>query len=88
MGFRLHLIEYNAFGYGRQLGQKYVRIHRSTTETDVIVRMPMIAAKIVVGHRLVLSITNYQDSSCHGNQRSEISTVVFKTISLPYLFDY
>jgi hypothetical protein len=88
IGFRVHLIEYNAYGYGRQLVQKYVRGHRSNSETTIIVRMPMVAAKISVGHRLVLSITNYQDRSFDCVNQTGVSTILFKTISLPYLFDY
>ena len=86
--FCLHLIEYNGWGYGRRLVRKYVRARRTETETPIMVRLPMIATKIALGHRLVLSVTNYQDQSFHCVPRPDVATILFKTISLPYLFDY
>jgi hypothetical protein len=86
--FCLHLVEYDRFGFGHQLCQKYVTIRNSSTKKHLVVRMPMIAAKVTVGHRLVLSITNYNFRDFLYVVKAQNMSIVFETMSLPYLFDY
>jgi hypothetical protein len=87
-GFCLYLMEYNQFTFGHRLGQKYVLIPSSHEEQHITIRMPMIASRIAVGHKLTLTVSNYQDRTFLYTGQTDATTVVFTSISLPYLFDH
>jgi len=86
-GFSVTLLEYDAYGFGKRLSHKYIRL-RDTRDASkqIMVRMSMVASRVTAGQELVLIIGNYDRRFVYTGPTD--ATITFTGIQIPYLCRY